>query len=201
MKRFEKINSYYLPRIAHDGDDYKMLGWENQDAQYKRFSVVNSLVADGFSLLDVGCGLGNLLDYFNEQGHHLFYTGVDLLQQMIDRACVKNPHGEFACADIFNENIFAEKRFDVVYSSGIFNIDLENNIEFLKNAVIKFRNLAKKYIVFNLLHKRSDDKESGYYYYDPEVVKTIIHETGINYKTIKVVDDYLVNDFSIIICL
>lgn len=187
-----------MPRIEAAVEDYQVLGWENQDSQFKRFSVLNSIVEKGMSLLDVGCGLGNLLDYFELYNHHIDYTGVDIMKRMVDMALKKRPSGNFHVADIFNEDIFSDKKFSIVYSSGIFNIDLGNNEDFLLRALKKFDELSSSFIVFNLLHKRSTDKEYGYFYCDPDKTRALILDYFPEFR-VKIADDYLTNDFTVII--
>jgi len=118
---------------------------------------------------------------------------------MISIAGQKKPHGDFRVADIFKNTIFIHRKFDVVYSSGIFNIDLGNNDDFLNLAISKFDELSEKFCIFNLLHKRSGDKEAGYYYCDPDKIHSLIVNHEISHKRIKIIDDYLTNDFTVII--
>ncbi len=79
--KYEIIEKYYLPRLEGNTEDYLMLGWENKDAQFKRFSVLDEIIENGMTILDVGCGLGNLLDYFDSGKHHVYYTGIDIISK------------------------------------------------------------------------------------------------------------------------
>lgn len=195
MKRKEKIREYYLPKLKNEKSDSGCLGWENEQAQELRFEVLKNIFFQGASVLDVGCGLGNLYDYLKKQDYNFKYTGVDILPEMIFRAKEKNPQAEFFSANIFEDDLFGDRKFDVIYASGIFNIELGNNDDFLRNALQRFVSLSNKFVVFNLLHARSATKEPGYYYQTPDTVQKLFPPV----KKIFFIDDYLDNDFSTIL--
>lgn len=231
MTRIEKINSYYEKNMAElerihgilnnsldknvNADNYKILGWESRQAQYARFAAfLKNVDLEGKSLLDVGCGLGDLYHFlttgFNKS---VKYVGIDISEKMIQIAksqldiLKKNgvvlPEGnlstvQFVNADIFSKDEFIcrDKSFDWLYSSGIFNLNLGNNLEFLENAFNRFSKIAKEGFCCSMLNVRSKDKESPYFYYSPEEVFTLAKKNGA--KDVLIVDDYLENDFTIV---
>lgn len=200
MKRKEKIREYYLPKLKNEQSEAGCLGWENQRAQELRFKILERVIFSQASVLDVGCGLGNLYDYLKNQGYEFEYTGVDILPEMIYRAKEKNPQLEFICGNIFIDDLFGSRKFDIVYASGIFNIELGNNEDFLCSALRKFVALSNKFVVFNLLHNRSKTMEAGYYYQNPDTVKRLLaHMKNMIFKNVIFIDDYLDNDFSTIL--
>ena len=199
MNRFEVIKSYYEANMGKGLPDYSVLGWESEEAQRLRFEIlVDSVDLTGKSLLDVGCAMGSLLEYLKEKDIRCRYTGVDILQSMIDEAKRKKLDGEFFCADLFQNNIFEKKSFDVLYASGIFNLNLDNNLEFLHDAMQQFCELTRETVVFNLLHIGSPDKEDTYYYYRPEEVHHLAEGLGHRFGRIRIVENYLKNDFTVI---
>ncbi len=200
MRKVDIIKSYYENNMKNASQDYEVLGWESEEAQKMRFDMLVSNVAlEGKRILDVGCGLGNLLEYINNQGIPVDYTGIDVLPEMIERAKKKGLPGEFLCADLFKENPFGEKSFDVIYASGIFNLNLGNNKEFLASALTLFIKLARKSLCFNLLHCNSTSKEDTYYYFCPDQVIRIIEEIWPDGNvTVQVIEQYLQNDFTVI---
>ena len=96
MKQTERIRDYYLPKLKDEKSDSECLGWENKQAQELRFKVLERVIFTGASILDVGCGLGNLYDYLNERGYNFEYTGIDILPEMIVRAKARNTESEFS---------------------------------------------------------------------------------------------------------
>jgi len=194
-KRF--IQMHYEDRISDDMDHHQILGWESKDAQQARFKVLtDNIILTGKRLLDVGCGLGDLYKYLKESSIKCRYTGVDISEKMILRASRVHPDAEFYFRDVFEgEHLFEENSFDIVYSSGIFNLNLGNNLDFLSDAVRIFHFMSSSYTVFNLLSEKSANKESQYYYYNIEQISELIKKYFSNYK---IVEYYLENDFTVI---
>lgn len=217
-KKLEKLNEVLNEALLKNdttggsninADNYKILGWESRQAQYARFSAfVKNVDINNCSVLDVGCGLGDLY-HFCTSGLNLNieYTGVDISKKMTDTAemqleVLKNAglkladdnksSAVFECADVFKG---FDKKADWVYASGIFNLNLGNNLSFLKNAFDCFKKLSNRGFVCSMLNERSDDKEKPYFYYSPEVVKSIAEE--LNPAKIIIDDSYLKNDFTI----
>lgn len=202
MKKVEQIKTYYQPKLDKEQPDFKVLGWESEEAQKLRFAMLTDNISlEGKTLLDVGCGLGNLFQFIHSKNINVKYTGIDILKEMIDRASANNPDGTFMFLDIFNDNPFPEKSFDVIYTSGIFNLNLGNNKDFLSKAIGLFAKTAREAIVFNLLHIASPDREDRYYYFDPDEVKKIIDDLSFGFKSIEIVEQYLKNDFTVICIL
>lgn len=199
MKKVEKIKTYYENNIAKDLPEYGILGWESEKAQQLRFDVLlDKVELEGKRLLDVGCGTGNLLEYINSKGIHVKYTGVDIMDKMVEKAVSKQLDAEFMLVDIFKENTFSPDSFDVVYTSGIFNLNLGNNKVFLKDALKLFFNLSCGSVVFNLLHIASPDREDKYFYFHPDEVRQILDEfSGLIGKT-EFIEAYLKNDFTVV---
>ena len=200
MKKTEKIRTYYESKMGQGLPDYGVLGWESEEAQQLRFDMlIDSVSLDGKTLLDIGCGMGNLLEYLDSKEINVKYTGVDILMSMIEFARCKKLNGEFCCVDVFDDNIFENRSFDIVYTSGIFNLNLGNNREFLLKALKKMLGFANEAVVFNLLHKDSPDREEKYFYYDPEEAKQLVENIpGI--KNVIIKEQYLNNDFTVICC-
>jgi len=202
----EGIYDHYKDNFGKGLTNDRILDWENRECQEIRFSILKNFIEDNhlrdFTLLDVGCGLADLYDYLNRFDIHANYTGIDILPQMIDLAQQQHPDLCLIAGDIFNndisDNVFPE-RFDIVYSSGIFNIDLGNNYDFLRNAVKRFISLSKRYVVFNLLADTSLDKEAGYFYFNKQCVETLLSECRIT--DYKIITGYLHNDMSVVINL
>ncbi len=200
MQKLNIIKSYYEPNIGKDFPDYKILGWESDESQRLRFDVLlGNVDLNGKKILDVGCGLGNLIEYINQKGIKVNYTGVDILEKMVERAKKKGLEAEFYCMDIFDDrHPFRKDQFDIVYASGTFNLNLGNNMEFLAKAAVKLFELSRSTLAFNLLNYMSPDKEEQYFYYKPDEVIDIIRGLPYQIDTVNIVEQYLKNDFTVI---
>ena len=196
MKRRDRIEKHYIDRIHKEKDHSIVLDWENADAQFLRFSaLVENIPLQGKSLLDVGAGLGDLWHYIKQQNLEVDYHGVDILPDMVRRACATHPDARFTCADIFDQPEELDNTYDVVYTSGIFNLNLDNNDCFLREALRVFFGVAREHVVFNLLHRRSPDPEPRYWYTTPQHALDVLREFT---DEARIVDDYLPNDFTVV---
>ncbi len=199
MTRKQKLYEYYLPKIKCDGADYQKLGWESAHAQCLRFdALTKSIDINKKSVLDVGCGTGSLLGFLNQRYDDFSYTGIDILQSMIDSALEKGLDGTFLCTDIFDKCPFGPKSFDIVLCSGIFNLNLGNNQSFMEQAVERFFELSREAFAFNLLSEKSCEKEDKYYYFSSERVGQYIKHKYTNKLNVSIIDDYLNNDFTVV---
>jgi len=200
MHKLDIIKTYYNEELRKDPEKFERLGWESKEAQFERFSILTDyLDINGKKLLDVGCGLGHLLEHIKQLDLSVEYSGVDILPSMIEEAKGRYDEHVFHCHDLFEYCPFPSKSFDVLYSSGIFNLNMGNNDQFLKEAVEKFLDLSKETVVFNLLHHHSPDRESKYYYYQPDKVISMIEESFPQVLAIELVEHYLKNDFTLIL--
>ena len=198
MGKFEIIKTYYENNMSKGLPEYGILGWESEEAQRLRFDVLlDSVRLDGKSVLDVGCGTGNLFEYILSKGLRVKYTGVDILGRMIEKAKSKGLDANFYHVDIFKNNIFKDYSFDVIYASGIFNLNLGNNKDFLMKALDLFFRLSEEAVVFNLLHFASPDREKQYYYFHPDEVVKMIGGFSDKVKKVKIIEAYLKNDFTV----
>lgn len=199
MRKIERIHEYYKKVVGKKREDYAKLGWESRQAHHGRFEILlDNLSLENKKILDVGCGLGNLYGYLIERGVSAHYTGVDLLQTMVDLAVQKYPDGRFLCLDLFQGDFFAPNSFDVIFASGIFNLNLGNNEEFLSNAMKKFFCLSKEVVCFNMLHIGSPEPEDKYFYIHPDRAVEIVRNSVSQPVDICLYEKYLSNDFTLI---
>ncbi|MGN0738600.1 MAG: class I SAM-dependent methyltransferase [Treponema sp.] len=226
FKELEKLHDA-LSKAAKsniNADNYKILGWESRQAQYARFAAfAKNVDLNGKAVLDVGCGLGDLFHFLTSGlGLSVNYVGIDISERMIETAKsqleILRENGlslpaenkstvRFLASDVFagdfvNALDFSSVKesgggFDWIYASGIFNLNLGNNFEFLRKAFARFMELGKNGFVCSMLNERSTDKESPYFYYDPE--DTCEFAKAVGAKNVRIIDDYLENDFTIFV--
>jgi SAM-dependent methyltransferase len=189
------IGAHYEPRIASGRANYVVLDWASPASQEARFQVLaDGVDLRGKSVLDVGAGLGDLWAFLRRRNVPVQYTGVDILEKMVLEARRQHPQARFEHADVFKDNPFSQP-FDVVFCSGTFNLNLGNNRRFLPKALKRLFELAGQVVVFNLLHQRARTRDRLYAYYDPDEVLDMLKEFPC---TVRLRDDYLPNDFTVI---
>ena len=78
----------YLRAAAHHGAEFKSLLWASPSTQATRFDALDRLAPlHGKSVLDVGCGRGDLLDHLLAQGiKPADYVGIEAVPELADAA-------------------------------------------------------------------------------------------------------------------
>ncbi len=206
MKQYNTIYNHYIQKIQTKGlQDYQILDWESKNAQYNRFAVFSDSFfnfLDGKMIIDIGCGLGDFAKHLDSINKNIIYDGYDILEEMISLANKKifsNIKAKFYHNNILKNNAL-NKKYHYLYSSGIFNLNVGNNLDFFDMAMDKFFDIATEGICFNLLDKKSEHVFGAkYFYYDKNVVfDSIKSKYSRRIRDIYLVDSYLENDFSIV---
>ena len=201
------IVEHYINRVNDlNIPDYKVVDWESEEAQNLRFkALIEHFNMRGNVLLDVGCGVGSLAEYIDKNNINLYYIGIDIMPEMVERAkskTYKNISPQFMTMDFFKKTDI-EDDVDYIYTSGIFNLNLGNNEAFLKEAIEAFLLAARKGVCFNLLDISCKEKYGDkYYYYKKDdillLTQDILKKLNLKHK-IHIEDKYLQNDFSVFI--
>ncbi len=198
-RRADRIRGHYIPRLSRR-TDYRALDWASAGSQEARFRVLaDNVDLAGKRLLDVGAGLGHLWEYLKDTGVPADYTGVDILPEMVERAQALHPDARFLHADIFQDAhpVFERESFDVAFCSGVFNLNLGNNHEFLAAALPMLLDLVREHVVINLLHARVGwDPQDRYFHFHPDEVLALVRPLPCDARLL---DDYLPNDFTVIL--
>ncbi|MFP4139957.1 MAG: class I SAM-dependent methyltransferase [Phycisphaerae bacterium] len=195
----DRIRQHYEPRIDPARDSHDVLDWACASSQQARFEVlVSNVDLAGRSLLDVGCGLGDLWGFLKSHDVAVDYTGVDLLPRMVAEAQRRHPDGTFVTRDLFTDPAPTDLQRDVVFCSGMFNLNVGNNLDFVPGAIDRFFELARTHVVFNMLHWRATAEPERYFFYKPEWVTDLLADRPCE---VRVLEDYLPNDFTVIATL
>jgi len=192
VDRVTRINNHYDLKkhgsIGYDEDDSVKVGWGNKNQQEKRWDILlNMGFKDGDSILDFGCGIGDLYGYMKKRYNNFQYLGVDINSEYINTAMEKYPGVNFK---VINDILDVKFNYDWFIASGSFTVytTIRNLITCIDNAY----NQCKKGVSFNLINSRYypniDDIYEKRRGYDPTKIYNIF---GEKYKNIKMVDKYL----------
>jgi len=163
-----KIISFYEDNLNYHDDGHEVLGWGSEASQTKRFEILSKIHdLNGHSVLDVGCGLGDLFMWFKKNEIKVDYLGIDITKKMILKAKEKYPKASFKVCDLIN-SYHSINKYDFVLASGIFNRKINDHEEFVEKMIRKMYGKCNHALGFNILSIRAEFKEKNEYYADPE---------------------------------
>jgi len=189
----KRIVDRHRDSLKRHGYHPNALYWSSREIQEIRFEVLAGIgIKSGDAVLDVGCGFGDFLRWFERVNGGLDYTGIDLSPDLLEEAERRHPDVRFLCGDLFDMD-FADGAFDWVILSGALNEQLQDQGDYARRMIARMVALCRKGVAFNLLnarHLNAHDLQS----HMPEDVlaycRTLCPESSLY-------DDYLKNDFTI----
>jgi len=162
------ILEVYSRSLAEFGNTPRGITWGSVLSQEARFKVLSEIAdLDGKTLLDVGCGFGDLWGYFVEKNILLSgYTGIDINPQVLAEAGRRWPSGpEFLLLDLAEDELDGGP-FDYVVESGALGIATPNWQEYTRKILMSMWDLCREGMAVNFLTWYSST-ETGSHYIDP----------------------------------
>ena len=169
------ICGHYQTLYEKYGYDERALGW-SKHKQMLRFEQLfkHMDIKQGCSILDVGCGFGDLCMYLNThfgEGNYSYY-GIDIMESSISEAQKHYGHQNdtlFEKANILDDSFSV--RADYVVSSGMFGFQLydsfDRNCDYIREVVKKSLNLCRKGVAFDFLSDKVDYRAGNYQFHAP----------------------------------
>lgn len=200
MQKFlARIKAQYKTSIEAFGAVSHGVLWTSGDEQMRRFAILLDLIAPArdFSVNDLGCGYGALLDYLN--AHDLApaqYYGYDITPEML--ACARS---RFATPNVaFIQSGYPTQQADYTLISGTFNLcddaPHEQWLEYVfEHLLLAFRATSRA-LAFNGLSPTKTPQIDGLFYVDKEWLCDLCIY-GLGAKNIKTYDDPTLHEWSI----
>lgn len=190
----EATISRYSERYEALGYNVRTLGWGTTEQQRYRFErVVQVTDPSGRSLLDIGCGFGDLKTYCAEIDRAPSrYVGWDINPDLIEEARRRHPRSEIDVVDLSTRDVTAPVA-EVGVMLGVLNFNLRDsfsNIEFSKLMIGKAFDSVERTLVVDFL---STHRTPGYpaedfvFYHDPSEMLTFVLSLTPN---VQLIHDY-----------
>ncbi|MHB8836601.1 MAG: class I SAM-dependent methyltransferase [Candidatus Methylomirabilia bacterium] len=153
-------------QLRQHGDHPQAVRWtaRGQLARYEAFLAVCGDLT-GKSVLDFGCGKGDLCGFLRERGVSCAYTGVDLHPDLIALAKRKHPGAQFVARDIEEEPL--GMTFDVVVACGVFNLRVGGIQQTVEAVLPLLFACAREALHANFLTARAPGHDVELHYVDP----------------------------------
>ena len=164
---YEVIFKHYEKTLIKHGATHKGMDWPEAEDLDKRFKVMLGIMdrnrqdQKAFSLLDLGCGVGLMVDYIEEPGleNQIEYFGVDISEKMVLMAKDRWQEHSFEARDIFL-NPLPPNSYDFVTMNGVLtekvSLSQEEMLVFAKNIIKEAYLTCKFGVAFNVMSTHVD---------------------------------------------
>lgn len=167
-----EVAQYYSGKLAEHGETPRGVDWNGEESQVLRFEQLSKVIEQqgAFSLNDLGCGYGALLDFLRARHADFAYTGCDVSADMVRAASQRYAGSSDARFEVAPA---PSAMADYGVASGIFNVRLGRSDaewrDYLEATLDILDRTSKLGFAFNCLTSYSDaDKMRDYLYYaDP----------------------------------
>ena len=163
-RQLEKYNA----AAEKHGVSSKSVLWDDPQTQYLRFyEIAKHLDLNGTrkTLLDVGCGNGELYKFLNFLGFRGDYVGYDINEMLLTQARSRFSNITVECVDIISEDV--QKCFDYVVLSGLFNVNVGQTPDWIYAFLKKMYALSVEVMVFNMISTHVTYRDQGMFYMNP----------------------------------
>jgi SAM-dependent methyltransferase len=195
------VAEYYNARLAAHGETPRGVDWNGAEGQALRFEQLLRVVTPGrpFSINDVGCGYGALVDFLDARGDTYTYRGYDVAEAMVHAARTRHA-GRDGIDFVVGA---APEEADYSVASGIFNVRLDADPRTWHEHVLRVvdaMNAASRHgFAFNCLTSYSDPERMQAYlhYADPCVL--FDHCKRHHSRNVALLHDYGLYEFTILV--
>jgi SAM-dependent methyltransferase len=156
---------FFSELVARHGVAPQALNWGSAASQQMRFQVlVEAGLEDGDSVLDVGCGQGDLYGWLLAKGWRGCYRGIDITPRMVDISRERFPEVAIQLGDVFRDDLAPADR---IVASGIFYFRQDTPFEYMQAVLLRMFALCRKSVAVNSLSGWAPQEESHEFHADP----------------------------------
>lgn len=158
----KKLKDYYQNNFAKHGVHENSLGWTKGKQNIRFSQLTRHFQLNGKSLIDIGCGFGDIHTFFKLNDIHLnSYLGFDVVPEFIKVAQEKWPtkQNQFILGNYLEQK---NLQADYIVASGIFGHRLfatdKEQYAYMEQVFSKAISEAKTAIAFDFMSDKTDFK-------------------------------------------
>ncbi|MCC7543439.1 class I SAM-dependent methyltransferase [bacterium] len=162
-----KIEEYQEKFREHQGSPQSLKWTDRVSAEARYAQLVADIDFNGKTILDVGCGFGDISEFISSKAGNYTYVGIDMVPEFIEVAKQRYPEHTFIEGNYFLEPL--PDMHDIVMCCGALNSNMDDPIGFRKQAIQTMWQHANEAVVFNMAgrHPRPNySAKSSIYYAD-----------------------------------
>ena len=149
------VTRYYERLLRQHGRTPQALAEraDNKDLEFYQHLFHGIELPDQLSLLDIGCGMGDLIDFLQlREASIRSYLGIDLVGPFIDLCRLEYlPPCEFRKANFISRSFAPAQRFDLVVNMGVLVSRVVSYEAYVEHCIAKMIALSSKYVLFNVI--------------------------------------------------
>ena len=195
------LASFHSEKLAEFGVNPRGAGWNGEPAQATRFEQLAGLIRheSGFSLNDLGCGYGALLDWLRPRFGAFDYTGYDVSDAMIEAARARHAGADRARFVLSSELQPA----DYSIASGIFSLRVGRSddewMAYVESVLDGLDRNSRHGFAFNSLtiYSDADKMRDELFYADPCRLFDLCKRRYS--RNVALLHDYELYDFTILV--
>lgn len=205
MEKYRVLQQHYEKRLAEYGPNHKGMDWPDAEGLNIRFRVLTGVIKESgedkpASLLDLGCGVGLMLDYLatTENVGRIEYHGADISTPMIQTARERHPREKFEVRDVLKEP-FGNGSFDYVIMNGVLtekqSMEQSEMIAFAQSMISAAFESASIGISFNVMSSHVDWKREDLFHWELDLlVEFLVKKCSRN---IRIMMDYGLYEYAV----
>ena len=116
------ISKHYKELFKIYGKSVKSVQWSSPQTQHIRFKYLLQPIKKNESIIDIGCGFGDLYSYLVKNNFTTKYLGIDFIEEFIQEAkkgFQTQENVSFKQIDVINDKL--PEGYDWHVASGLFN--------------------------------------------------------------------------------
>jgi len=161
----QAVLARYSDRLRELGPVPEALGWTKGRHVLRYHLLLEPWHLSTERVLDFGCGFGDMYAYCREHLPDVAYEGFDLNPALVDIGRARYPAARLSAGDALRGDLSGQ--WDIIVASGVFNLRLSDNWEFIQAAFDWFARHARRGFAANFLSDRVDYRLDHTYHADP----------------------------------
>ncbi|TDH38329.1 class I SAM-dependent methyltransferase [Pseudohoeflea suaedae] len=197
---WDRMRAMYAARLAETGYSPETLGWTKPKHRLRYKILVDYWFGgpdplDGSaSLLDFGCGFGDLAVYCAARGLDVDYHGIDLSEDLVAAGRRVFPHLDLEAGSPIEDGL--DRVYDVIVSSGAHNYALTDNEAYIRRTFELFDASSRCGFAINFLSDRVNHRNAGNYYASPAWVLDLALSHS---RRVEIRHDYMPFEFTVFV--
>jgi SAM-dependent methyltransferase len=192
VRDVDRLRSFYLDAYRRHGVCAQGVGWSSTFRQLRRFEVLCEVDRlEGKSILDVGCGFGDLYAFLKERLRTFTYVGIDIVTEYIEIARKRYPDVPFVLGDYAT---YEGPMVDTILSSGALTFQIRNAHAVYHAMIRNMFERSHSCVALTVLSNKAIKEDDTYVSYSVFEMSKLCRQLTNHYS---IREDYLPEDIAV----